>query len=86
MRQQSDYWSAWMAGWVAATKTLLEAQQRALQMLLPQQGAAFEAAQPETAGDKPPVTPRRRGRPPKTAAQTTPRRRGRSPKAKRTRS
>jgi len=86
MSQHSDFWSAWMAGWVNATKTLLEAQQRALQMLMPHQSAPLEPAQPATAADKPQVAPPRRDRLPKSAAQPTPRRRGRPPKAKRTRS
>jgi hypothetical protein len=61
MQNQSNYWSAWMAGWVSATKMILEAQQRTLEMFLPRagrQGAermfeVFERAVPATAGDKP---------------------------------
>ena len=88
MRRQSDYWSAWMAGWVTATRTLLSAQQRALEMFLPQQPprqTPLEAVPPATAGDKP-LTSRRRGRPPKAAEAAPKRRRGRPPKASRSRS
>jgi hypothetical protein len=80
MQKQPDYWSAWMAGWVSATKTILAAQQRALEMFLPRRRRAAEPALSATAGDKPAVTPRRRGRPRQSAA-TAPRRRGRPPKS-----
>lgn len=79
-----------MAGWVAATKTILAEQQRALDMLMlpqpPSQPASSRAAASvlETAADKP--APRRRGRPPKHqagTAQHTPRKRGRRPKSER---
>ena len=84
MQKQSDYWSAWMAGWVSATKTILEAQQRALEAFLPlSRPQALHMSIPATAGDKP--GPRRRGRPPKSATgggQQTPRRRGRPRKAR----
>jgi hypothetical protein len=71
-----------MAGWVSATKTILEAQQRALQAFLP--GARrLEASLPATAGDKPVAAPRRRGRPPKSAGAPGRSRRGRPPKSAR---
>lgn len=85
MRNQQDYWSAWMAGWVSATKTILEAQQRALESFLPlarQPMRLIEESQPSTAGDKPAMAPRRRGRPPKNPG-AAPRRRGRPPKSAR---
>jgi len=81
MQRQSNYWSAWMAGWVSATKTILEAQQRALESFLPASRRAMqqtEASLPATAGDKPAVA-RRRGRPAKGGAAT--RRRGRPRKS-----
>jgi hypothetical protein len=85
MQNRSDYWTAWMAGWAAATKTIIEAQQRALSLLLPPQPAPRAAANfAETAGNKPSEpTPRRRGRPRKSesAQAAAPRRRGRPPKA-----
>ena len=57
MRKQSDYWSAWMAGWASAARTIFQTQQRALEMLLPRR-PPLEIAHPATAGDKP--APRRR--------------------------
>jgi hypothetical protein len=84
MRNQSDYWSAWMAGWVSATKSILAAQQRALEAFLPlarRPLQSIEQSLPATAGDKPAMPARRRGRPPKSAAGPTPPRRGRPPKA-----
>lgn len=89
MQNQSNYWTAWMAGWVAATKTILAAQQRALDMLVPPNApippvsSRAAASVLETAADKP--APRRRGRPPKQhtgAEQHTPRKRGRRPKTR----
>jgi hypothetical protein len=82
MQKQSDYWSAWMAGWVSATKTILEAQQRALETFLPLPHRAVGRSLQATAGDKPALAPRRRGRPAK-AAGGAPRRRGRPPKSAR---
>jgi len=83
MRKQSDYWSAWMAGWASAARTIFEAQQRALEMLLPRR-PPLEIAHPATAGDKPVLPPRRR--PPKHAPGPVPRRRGRRSKTSRSRS
>jgi hypothetical protein len=85
MQNQSNYWSAWMAGWVSATKMMLEAQQRTLEMFLPRSGRpgverAFEmveSAMPATAGDKPAGRSGRR----QGSAQKTPRRRGRPRKS-----
>ena len=81
MWRMSNYWSAWMAGWAGAVKAILTAQQRALEPFLqvpqvPPAGTSLAA----TAGDKPRLPPRRRGRPPKSAGPSTPRRRGRPPK------
>jgi hypothetical protein len=78
MRKQSNYWSAWMAAWASATRTIFETQQRTLEMLLPRR-PPLEIAQPATAGDKP--IPPRRGRARKHAGVAAPRRRGRPPKA-----
>jgi len=72
-----------MAGWANATKTILEAQQRALQALLPA-ARGRDASLPATSGDKPGQAPRRRGRPPKSAGATGRPRRGRPPKSART--
>jgi hypothetical protein len=82
MQKQSDYWSAWMAGWVSATKTILAAQQRAFETFLPLPYRAAGRSLQATAGDKPAVASRRRGRPAKAAAGA-PRRRGRPPKSAR---
>jgi hypothetical protein len=71
-----------MAGWVSATKTMLEAQQRALQAFLPS-ARQLEASLPATSGDKPDRAPRRRGRPPKSAGETGRPRRGRPRKSSR---
>jgi hypothetical protein len=76
-----------MAGWVSATRTIIEAQQRALQAFLPT-ARRLEEDLPATSGDKPGLAPRRRGRPPKSdksASGTGRPRRGRprkSPRAK----
>jgi hypothetical protein len=77
-----------MAGWVSATKSMLQMQQRAMEMMLPSRvygrsptGAWEEAMTAATAGDK----PRRRGRPRKSesaGANTGRRRRGRPRKNK----
>jgi hypothetical protein len=71
-----------MAGWVSATKTMIEAQQRALQAFLPTRHR-LEEGLPATSGDKPGLASRRRGRPPKSAAGSSKRRRGRPPKSAR---
>jgi len=71
-----------MAGWVSATKTIIEAQQRALQAFLPT-ARRLEAGLPATSGDKPGLAPRRRGRPPKSAGGTGRPRRGRPRKSAR---
>ena len=88
MQNPTDYWTAWMAGWVSATKSMLQMQQRAMEMMLPLRGygrapsgAWEEAMTAATAGDK----PRRRGRPRKSesaGANTGRRRRGRPRKNK----
>jgi hypothetical protein len=74
-----------MAGWVSATKTILEAQQRALQALLPT-ARRLEEGLPATSGDKPGLAPRRRGRPAKSAGASGKRRRGRPKKSARAKS
>jgi hypothetical protein len=71
-----------MAGWVSATKTIVEAQQRALQAFLPT-ARPLEEGLPATSGDKPSLAPRRRGRPPKSAGGTGRPRRGRPRKSTR---
>lgn len=87
MQKQSDYWSAWMAGWVSAAKSIIEAQQRALEMFLPlSRRRNGEWSLPATAGDKPLLPAGRRRRSPKSragAGQNAPRRRGRPPKSAR---
>jgi hypothetical protein len=77
-RKPSNYWSAWMAGWASAARTIFQTRQRALEMLLPRR-PPLEIAHPATAGDKP--APRRRTRASNAAA--APRRRRRPPKASR---
>ncbi|HEV2548185.1 MAG TPA: hypothetical protein VGU20_12675 [Stellaceae bacterium] len=89
MQNPTDYWTAWMAGWVSATRSMLQMQQRAMEMMLPSRshgqastGAWEDAMTAATAGDK----PRRRGRPRKSesaGANTGRRRRGRPRKNER---
>jgi hypothetical protein len=86
MQNPTDYWTAWMAGWVSATKSMLQMQQRAMEMMLPLRGYGRaptggweEAMTAATAGDK----PGRRGRPRKSeSAGAGRRRRGRPRKNK----
>lgn len=76
MEKQPDYWAGWMDGWAAATNAIFAARNTAP---VPQP-ARLEPSLAEAAGNKP--TPRRRGRPPKSAALAlaAPRKRGRPPK------
>lgn len=86
MPKEADYWSAWLAGWMMASRTVLEAQRRMIELFLsssrrreaePAPRMAWrqvEAALPASAGDKP--SPVRRGRPPKQRTGAAPRRRG----------
>jgi hypothetical protein len=88
MQNPANYWTAWMAGWVSATRAMLQMQQRAMEMMMPSRGPSpmpagewEEAMTAATAGDK----PRRRGRPPKESAgaNASRRRRGRPRKTNR---
>jgi len=89
MQNPTNYWTAWMAGWVSATRSMLQMQQRAMEMMLPSRDRGKppsseweEAMTAATAGDK----PRRRGRPRKnesTGGNTGRRRRGRPRKSQR---
>ena len=88
MAERNDFMLGWMSGWSAATSALTQSLQQALQGT----GRAREmriaqAALAETAGAKPSVAPRRRGRPPKSASGTqgqAPRRRRGRPRKKAT--
>ena len=89
MQNPANYWTAWMAGWVSATRAMLQMQQRAMEMMMPSHGRNpmpgsewEEAMTAATAGDK----PRRRGRPRKaesTGANAGRRGRGRPRKTNR---
>ena len=75
MEKQPEYWTGWRDGWEAATEAIFASQNGT--------GgghASAAASNLATAGNKPAIALRPRGRPRKSVATAAPRKRGRQPK------